>query len=979
MTAWTALLPSGARSARRIDRAPTRILNPQGDAGMRRQCGCMTGVNCGHRSFPLPGRAVASECCRRRAPAAAVRLRANCLASLALAVFLLLAVAPNAQENSQPSSWNAGDTNAVLEQWTAAAHAGDSRAMLALGRLHRIGLGAPRDPVQALKWLRLAADHGEGSAAAEIDALLGIMTPEERAEGERLAREMLSPAGRDTGSAATPTGSANVQAAVPPPRAAILESQVLLGELGYASGPANGVWNSRTAEAYGAFLRDAGLPLTDVLTPEGLLALRSTAGRQGTGPASAAAPTADSVAQDPPRAAVREAQELLAVLGYAPGAADGAWNSRTAEAYGAFLRDAGLPLTDVLTPEGLLSLRSNAGRRGTGPASAAAPTADSVAQDPPRAAVREAQELLAVLGYAPGPADGAWNSRTAEAYGAFLRDASLPLADVLTPEGLLSLRSNAGRRGTGPASAAAPTADSVARDPPRAAVREAQELLAVLGYAPGPTDGAWNSRTAEAYGAFLRDASLPLADVLTPEGLLALRSTAGRQGTGPASAAAPTADSVAQDPPRAAVREAQELLAVLGYAPGPADGVWGRRSSKAYAAFLEDAGLPAGNALTPEGFLALRSAAGREEDDPEPASIALRPPRAAVLEAQELLALLGYEPGPADGAWGRRSNRAYAEFLRDVNLPPADALTPDGLLALRSAAGGIEEESGLGTAPSATSIGQAPPRAAIREAQRLLAVLGYDPGPADGIWGERTARALAGFLRDAGRPAENLVTAESLLAMRSTVQRNGAATEAGTVPPSPLRPPVFSREAVREAQGLLAALGYAPGPADGIWGRRSARALAAFLRDEGLPAKDLLTPESLLAMRSAVQRTGPATEAGAIPPSPPGPPVSSPEAVREAQELLAALGYAPGPADGIWGRRSARAYAAFLRAVGMPPSDTLTEEGLRTLRVQSGASGAAAHPPTWNVPETRPHPDALHLATAADDAGALASGLTPGE
>ena len=709
MTAWTAFLPSGARSARRVDRAPTRIPNPQGDAGMRRQCCRMTSVNRGSRSLPLPGRAVASECCRRQAPAAAVRLRANCLASLALVVFLLLAVSPNAQENSQPSSWNAGDTNAVLEQWTAAAHAGDSRAMLALGRIHRIGLGAPRDPVQALKWLRLAADHGESSAAAEIDALSGIMTPEERAEGERLAREMLSAAGQDAGSAATLTGSANVQAAVPPPRAAILEAQVLLGELGYASGAANGVWNSRTAEAYGAFLRDASLPLTDMLTPEGLLALRSTADRQG-----------------------------------------------------------------------------------KGPASAAAPTADSVAQDPPRAAVREAQELLAVLGYAPGPANGVWNSRTAEAYGAFLRDASLPLADVLTPEGLLALRATAGRQGTGPASAAVPTADSVAQDPPRAAVREAQELLAVLGYAPGPANGVWNSRTAEAYGAFLRDASLPLADVLTPEGLLALRATAGRQGTGPASAAVPTADSVAQDPPRAAVREAQELLAVLGYAPGPADGVWGRRSAKAYAAFLEDAGLPAGNTLTPEGFLALRSAAGREEDGPEPASIALRPPRAAVLEAQELLALLGYEPGPADGAWGRRSNRAYAEFLRDVSLPPADALTPDGLLALRSAAGGIEEELGLGTALSATSIGQAPPRAVIREAQKLLAVLGYDPGPADGIWGRRSARAFAVFLRDEGLPAEDLLTPESLLAMRSTVQRTGPATEAGAISPSPPGPPVSS-------------------------------------------------------------------------------------------------------------------------------------------------------------------------------------------
>ena len=38
----------------------------------------------------------------------------------------------------------------------------------------------------------------------------------------------------------------------------------------------------------------------------------------------------------------------------------------------------------------------------------------------------------------------------------------------------------------------------------------------------------------------------------------------------------------------------------------------------------------------------------------------------------------------------------------------------------------------------------------IREAQALMKTLGYNPGPADGLWGPRTARAYAAFLRDAG-------------------------------------------------------------------------------------------------------------------------------------------------------------------------------------------------------------------------------------
>ena len=80
---------------------------------------------------------------------------------------------------------------------------------------------------------------------------------------------------------------------------------------------------------------------------------------------------------------------------------------------------------------------------------------------------------------------------------------------------------------------------------------------------------------------------------------------------------------------------------------------------------------------------------------------------------------------------------------------------------------------------------------------------------------------------------------------------------------------------------------------------------------------------------------GPPTSA---PPSPAAPPAAvdsdppPPRAIREAQALLGALGYRPGPADGIWGRRTGAAYRAFLREVGLPDAETLTPEALRALR-----------------------------------------------
>lgn len=83
-----------------------------------------------------------------------------------------------------------------------------------------------------------------------------------------------------------------------------------------------------------------------------------------------------------------------------------------------------------------------------------------------------------------------------------------------------------------------------------------------------------------------------------------------------------------------------------------------------------------------------------------------------VREAQELLTTLGYEPGPADGLWGSRTNSAYRSFLKDAGLPLADTLTSRALQALRKAVSfdqddGSQAEQTTFVASSPISIGQA--------------------------------------------------------------------------------------------------------------------------------------------------------------------------------------------------------------------------------------------------------------------------------
>lgn len=85
------------------------------------------------------------------------------------------------------------------------------------------------------------------------------------------------------------------------------------------------------------------------------------------------------------------------------------------------------------------------------------------------------------------------------------------------------------------------------------------------------------------------------------------------------------------------------------------------------------------------------------------------------------------------------------------------------------------------------------------------------------------------------------------------------------------------------------------------------------------------------------------------PPPTPAPPSISPQAVREAEILLASLGYAPGPADGLRDPATAVALRAFQRSVGLPVSgdaDGATLEALRGAESGVGRTATLDPPPT---------------------------------
>ncbi|MDE0609528.1 MAG: SUMF1/EgtB/PvdO family nonheme iron enzyme [Anaerolineaceae bacterium] len=107
--------------------------------------------------------------------------------------------------------------------------------------------------------------------------------------------------------------------------------------------------------------------------------------------------------------------------------------------------------------------------------------------------------------------------------------------------------------------------------------------------------------------------------------------------------------------------------------------------------------------------------------------------------------------------------------------------------------------------------------------------------------------------------------------------------------------------------------------------------------------------------------------------------------------MLAALGYEPGPAGGIWTSSTKAAYQAFLRDMGLPPADTLTPQALRALQSAAAQQGVAPtgdgtttagirQTPAPSQPDVPPSvsPDVLHNAAQTGDIEVLGAAISTG-
>ena len=144
------------------------------------------------------------------------------------------------------------------------------------------------------------------------------------------------------------------------------------------------------------------------------------------------------------------------------------------------------------------------------------------------------QRELAVRGYGGGAADGNLREETRKAIAAFEKDHGLPISgspsDELLRHILLGETASTGSVADEAGDGARPISASTVKED--WTVKQVQQILADLGYAPGPVDGALGSATERAMKSFQHDRKIAETGRIDPELLREIKRVTGRDLTG---------------------------------------------------------------------------------------------------------------------------------------------------------------------------------------------------------------------------------------------------------------------------------------------------------------------------------------------------------------------------------------------------------------------------------------------------------------
>jgi peptidoglycan hydrolase-like protein with peptidoglycan-binding domain len=147
-------------------------------------------------------------------------------------------------------------------------------------------------------------------------------------------------------------------------------------------------------------------------------------------------------------------------------------------------------------------------------------------------------------------------------------------------------------------------------------------------------------------------------------------------------------------------------------------------------------------------------------------------PEQLVKAVQRELDARGYSAGPADGALRAETRSAISSFEKDHGLAET-GMPSDDLLRQILLGDTVKPEAATGTvAPSATDAVPAKGSSTVKAVQRILADLGYAPGPIDGAMGGATEHAISAFQHDRKIASTGRISPELLREIKRVTGRD---------------------------------------------------------------------------------------------------------------------------------------------------------------------------------------------------------------
>lgn len=178
---------------------------------------------------------------------------------------------------------------------------------------------------------------------------------------------------------------------------------------------------------------------------------------------------------------------------------------------------------------------------------------------------------------------------------------------------------------------------------------------------------------------------------------------------------------------------------------------------------------------------------------------------------------------------------------------------------------GTPPAAGAPAPVSAPAVRQLSNGAEVRELQQRLKNIGIDPGPIDGLYGDKTAAGIRTYQARIGMAQDGRATSAVLSLLRTPPPplRNGApAPSPRRLPPMAPAPQVAvprtsgasaslrNGAQVRELQTHLQTMGINPGPIDGVYGQKTAAGIRQFQGLAGLPQDGRATVSLLTIART---------------------------------------------------------------------------------------------------------------------------------